>query len=74
MKKTAKTAKTTKQKEPKKFSVYVTFDGGMNFEVEARTKGEAEEKALEMWDDVYSDEIADAIHTVEVSDCYEADR
>ena len=55
----------------KTFRVVVGFYGSIGYDIEAETKEEAEQAALDMFGDEERIDIADAITDIKVSDCWE---
>ena len=66
--------KTTARKKTRTYQCVVHYEGGIRYSVEAKDKAEAEEKAMELFEDESPDTLANRLGDIEVCDCWEGDR
>lgn len=55
----------------KKFNVNIHYEGGWLFEVEAKDKDDAREKAMDMFGDISDRELIENLADAFVDDCWE---
>lgn len=54
-----------------KYEVHIHYEGGWSFEVNAKNKEEAEEKAFAEFDEISAEELIDNLADAFVDDCWE---